>query len=414
MRKVLLLLVVIPVFGASVPLFGQENGRIWPRFRGVDGSGHAPFVDLPLTWDAATGENIRYKTPLRLPGANSPVIWHDRVFVTGADEAQREVYCLDAHSGELLWTTMVGDGQPAPRIHAMTGFAAPTGTTDGEAFYAVFPTGYTAALDFSGNLLWERWFDMSEDIYGHASSLILADDLLIVQNDLGKPRTDLSYMVALDRRSGETVWQVNRPVQGSWTTPIIIESEGRRELITSAKPWVIAYDPATGEELWRVHGIEGDSAPSPVFAGGHIYIANIYATLKKIRPGGSGDVTASHLVWSVKGTLPDITSPLATAELVFVLATHGALSCHDARDGSLLWRETPGGRFRASPSLVGERLYVFNEAGEGIVVAADRQYSELGRGRLNESVYSTPAFAHGRMYVRGETHLFCIAVSPEE
>ena len=389
----------------------QPEGAHWPRFRGPEGSGIAPFSDLPLTWDAGTGENIVWQAPLALPGANSPIVWGRRLFVTGADESRREVYCLDAQTGEALWTCPVpgtDEERPPPRIHGMTGYAAPTAATDGERVYAVFPTGDLIALDLDGNALWQRWFDMSEDIYGHASSPVLWGDLLFLQIDLGKPDIGLSHLVALSRETGETVWDIPRPVQGSWTTPIVITAGGREELVTSAKPWVIAYDPATGEEYWRVRCVEGDSAPSPIYAGGRVLVANIYASLVAIIPGGEGDVTDSHVAWSSRGSLPDICSPLSDGELVFVLSTGGVLSCYDAGDGAVLWSENLGRRFRSSPSLVGERVYLLSEAGDSVVVAARREYRELGTGRLGEPVYSSPAFAWRKMYVRGEGHLFCI------
>ncbi len=387
---------------------------VWARFRGPQGAGHAPFDELPAGWDATSGAGIAWQTPLPLPGSNSPIVWRDRLFVTGADQARREVYCLDAHTGELLWTTSVADGYegPEPRIHAMTGHAPATGTTDGERVFEVFPTGHVVALDFDGNLVWERWFDMSEDIYGHATSLVLHGNLLYVQIDLGKPDIGRSHLVALDPATGATVWDIPRPVQGSWTTPIVITAMGpdgwREELITSAKPWVIAYDPLTGEEYWRVRCIEGDSAPSPIYANGHIFVANIYAELTAIRPGGSGDVTETYVNWSQPGRLPDITSPLSNGELVWTLATNGLLSCYDAAGGGLLWTRALGRRFRTSPSLVGEQVLLISEAGEAIIFAAEHEYRQAGAGSFGEPVYSCPAFAHGRMYVRGEQHMSCV------
>lgn len=398
---------------ARVPPPAPADPTVWARFRGPQGSGHAPFVEPPSGWDVATGAGIAWRTPLALPGANSPVIWHDRLFVTGADATRREVYCLDAHTGELRWTVPVAsDWEGAPRLHAMTGHAPATGTTDGQRVYEVFPTGHVVALDFAGSPVWERWFDMSEDIYGHATSLVLHGDLLYLQIDLGKPDIGRSHLVALDPATGATVWDIPRPVQGSWTTPIVITAMGpdgwREELITSAKPWVIAYDPLTGEEYWRVRCIEGDSAPSPIHANGHILVANIYAELTAIRPGGSGDVTETRVAWSEPGRLPDITSPLSNGELVWTLATNGLLSCYDAADGALIWTEALQARFRTSPSLIGDNVLLISEAGEAIIFAAEREYRQVAGGTFGETVYSCPAFAHGRMYVRGEGHVFCV------
>jgi outer membrane protein assembly factor BamB len=382
----------------------------WTRFRGPLGSGVAPFSDLTAVWDAGSGENTRWTTPLPLPGANSVVVWRDRLFATGADADRREVYCLDAHTGEVLWTVAVAEGEDRTvgRMHRMTGYAAPTCATDGERVYASFPTGDVLALDLDGNVIWERLFDFSEDIYGRATSPVLHDDLLVLQIDLGKPDIGRSHMLALHRETGETAWEIDRPVQGSWTTPIVIDAGGRAELITSAKPWVIAYDPATGQEYWRVRCIEGDSAPSPIFARGRIYVANIYAELTAIIPGGTGDVTRTHIDWSVRGQFPDITSPLSNGELVWTLHTGGTLGCYDAVTGEEQYVEQLRTRFRASPSLVGDRIYLVGEAGEGIVISAGRRFERLGGGHFGEPVYSTPSFAHGRMYVRGSENVFCV------
>ncbi len=381
----------------------------WVRFRGPVGSGVAPSADLPATWDAATGENMRWRTSLPLPGASSPVVWRNRVFVTGADAERREVYCIDASTGEILWTTPIApdyDGQP--RLHSMTGYAPATGTTDGERVYEVFPTGHVVALNFGGEIVWQRHFDMTEDIYGHASSLVLHEDLLYVQIDLGKPDIGRSHLVALDRVSGQAVWDIPRPVQGSWTTPTVIDTGRRKELVTSAKPWVIAYDPMTGQEYWRVRCIEGDSAPSPIFANGHIYVANIYAELTAILPGGSGDVTRTHVSWSERGRLPDITSPLSDGRLVWTLSTDGVLSCYDASTGELQYTRRLPGRFRSSPSLVGDHVYLIDEAGDCTIVSASREFARASTARFGEAVYSCPAFANDSMYVRGRQTLFCV------
>ncbi len=388
----------------------------WPRFRGPDGSGVAPCSFAGMVADGELLRSKLWKTRLALPGANSPLIWGKRVFTAGADRDRRDIYCLDAQTGDIQWVHHVAPdyrGDP-PRLHGMTGYAPATGTVDGDRLYWVFPTGHLVALDHDGNPVWDRWFDMSEDIYGHSTSLVLYQRLLIVQIDLGKPDIGKSHMVALDCATGETVWEVPRPVQGSWTTPIVIEAGERHELVTSAKPWVIAYDPTTGNEYWRVRCIEGDSAPSPIYADGHIFVANIYAELTAIRPGGAGDVTATHVRWSTRGTLPDICSPLSDGVRVWTLSTGGVLSCYRADGGEMLYGESLGMRFRSSPSLVGETLLLLSEAGDAVFVGADDTYQLLGRSSLGEPVHSCPAFAHDMMLIRGERHIFAFGCSAAE
>ncbi len=381
----------------------------WTRFRGPVGSGIAQFDNLPVRWDVDTGDNILWSTPLPLSGANSAVIWKDLLFVTGADDGSRAVYCLDAHSGEMRWTRHVApEWTDTPRTHAMTGYAAPTCVTDGSRVYASFPSGHVIALDFDGEIAWKRWFDFSEDIYGRATSPVLHEGLLILQIDLGKPDIGRSHIKALDSATGRTRWRSRRPVQGSWTTPIVIDIGGRHELVTSAKPWVIAYDPATGEDYWRVRCVEGDSAPSPIYAAGQVYVANIYAELTAIVPGGTGDVTRTRVRWSERGELPDITSPLSDGRLIWTLSTGGMLACRDAESGELQYRHRLPGRYRSSPALVGDSLYLISEAGKSTVIAAEPEFEKIAPGSFGERVYSSPAFAHGRMYIRGTEHIICV------
>jgi outer membrane protein assembly factor BamB len=184
--------------------------------------------------------------------------------------------------------------------------------------------------------------------------------------------------------------------------------DGQLQLITVADPWVIANRPADGSEIWRAECVGGDLAPSPIYAGGHVYVANIYAELTAIVPGGSGDVTGTHIHWSKRGLLPDITSPLSNGRLVWTLSTGGVLTCWDAESGALQYEERLPGRYRTSPTLVGDRVYLIGEAGESVVVSAGRQFEQIATGSFGERVYSCPAFAHGRMYVRGLEHVFCV------
>jgi outer membrane protein assembly factor BamB len=340
------------------------------------------------------------------------VVWGGRVFAAGASKTRREAYCLDAETGRLLWRRGVGlgDREPPPTLHEMTGYAASTAAADGERLYVIFATGHLAALDFAGRLVWERRVDVAPDIYGHAASLLLHGGLLLVPVDLTTPEADKSHLMALNPATGETVWDIPRPVMGSWTTPIVIDAGGREELITSARPWVIAYDPASGREYWRVKCVDGDSAPSPIYAAGRVIVANIYARLNAIRPVGSGDVTATHLEWSVEGDLPDICSPLSDGELVYVLSSGGMLSCYDIADGALVWKQQLAGRYRSSPSLAGGRIVLISEAGEVTIAATGRAFREIGRARFGEPVHSCPAFAGGRMFVRGEKAVYCVGV----
>jgi outer membrane protein assembly factor BamB len=289
-----------------------------------------------------------------------------------------------------------------------TGFAAPTPVTDGERVYAIFANGDVVCLDFDGNRVWTRNLGIPDNVYGYASSLAMYRNLLLVLFDQGGADDDLSQLMALDAPSGQTEWQTRRPIPNSWASPIVIHSGQREELITCGNPWVIAYEPVTGKELWRAKCLGGDVAPSPIFASGLVFVANEYACVAAIRVGGEGDVTETHVAWTAEDGLPSICSPLSNGELVFLLASNGVLTCYDTQDGNKVWEQDLEVSFKASPSLVEDKIYLMSEEGVMFIVAAARGYRELGRAELGERANTSPAFMDGRIYIRGKKNLYCI------
>ena len=299
----------------------KEN---WPRFRGPDGGGLVKADDWPQKWDAATGENIVWKTPVPMPGNGSPVLWGDRLFLTGANADTQKAFCFSRASGKLLWQTPIfaargevkaEDIRPLP----VTGYASPTPATDGVRLYVTFASADIAAVDGDGRVLWARNLGKPEDAadssYGRATSLLVYKDKVIVQFDRGlEPGEGLSAMLALDARTGRPVWSAPRPVRRCWCTPILITVAGRAELVANGSPWIIAYDPDNGRELWRCSGMKEDVAASPAFADGLVYVTNDHAKVFAIRPtAAQGDVTATNIVWTAEEGLSDTPSPSATA-----------------------------------------------------------------------------------------------------
>ena len=396
----------------------EERRKHWPRFRGPGGLGISTYARAPSWWNGKTGEGILWKTPVPLPGENSPVVWEHHLFLTGATATKREVYCFDVDSGKLLWQRVV-ESMPsspveAPEVLEDTGFAAPSAATDGQRVYAIFANGDVASFDFAGKQVWTRNLGVPQNMYGHASSLAMYRNLLLVQLDQGSGSDGGSRLIAIDSRTGRQVWQTLRPVPNSWTSPIVINTETGDQIITGANPWVIAYDPATGAELWRAECLYGDAAPSPIYASGLVYAVQAGAYLAAIRPDGQGDVTETHIVWRAEESLPDICSPLSNDDLVFVLTSYGGvLTCYDARDGSTVWEKELGASFRSSPSLVGDRIYLMSQEGVMITIAASRDYRELGRAELGEASTTCPAFLDGRIYIRGREHLYGIGSMSE-
>ncbi|MBI2192233.1 MAG: PQQ-binding-like beta-propeller repeat protein [Planctomycetes bacterium] len=384
---------------------------VWPRFRGPRGDGVAAGPAAPQFWDGTTGANILWKAKVPLPGENSPVVWNHRVFLTGSDREHREVYAFDAGTGEMLWRrgveTPEGRRAGPPQVFESAGYAASTAAADGRRVYAVFANGDLAAFDFEGQRAWARNLGTPENAYGHASSLLVWRHLLLVQIDQGGGDERKSRLLALRARTGETAWQANRPVPSSWSTPLLIESAGREQIITAASPWVIAYDPATGEELWRADCLGGEVAPSPTFGGGFVYVANAFARAAAIRPDGHGDVTRTHVAWTAEDGLPDVCSPLFGDGRLYLLA-ESFLTVYDARTGRKLLERDLEARFQASPSLAGERLYLLTEGGVMILLDARGECPELGRCALGEEARASPAFAGDRLYLRGVRHLYGI------
>jgi len=398
----------------AVPAADDSWRRNWPRFRGPSGTGVTAYADLPTQWDVASGERIVWKTAIPLPGNSSPIVWDKRVFVTGADEERRVVYCCDADTGSVLWEAEA-PGTPdstaaPPKVMEATGYAAPTPVTDGRRVYAIFANGDMVAVDFAGQVSWSRSFGLPKNAYGHAASLAIYGELVLVQLDQGTRQDKLSKLLALKADSGEAAWSTPREVPNSWTTPIVIEHEGRVQIITAADPWVIAYAPADGRELWRAKCLQADVGPSATFADGIVYVANEFPGMTAIRADGTGDVTDSHVLWEADVGAPDTCSPLAVDRFLLVLASFGTLTCYDANaGGEPLWEEDFDGNFSSSPASAGKFVYLFDEEGKVYVVEpAEEECKRISEAELGEACVTSPAFQAGRIYIRGHEHLFCI------
>jgi len=390
----------------------EEIAKNWPRFRGPGGGGISAYTNVPSNWNGKTGEGILWKTEVPLPGHNSPVVWDDRVFLSGADPNQREVCCFDALSGRILWTGPVQSptvpGAKPLELREATGYAASTVATDGRRVCAIFPTGDVACFDFAGKRLWARNLGTPDSAYGYTSSVEIYRNLLLIQYDQENFEEEKSKLIALDVSSGHPVWQTKRPVPGSWSSPIVVEVDGHPQVITCANPWVIGYDPNDGTELWRAKCIAGDVVPSPIYAGGLIFAVEAYAKLVAIRPTGRGDITATGIAWSTEDATPDICSPVSNGQLLYLLTTDGLLLCYQVSDGKKLWEKDLKTNFLASPSIVGDKLYLLSAEGVMFISQIGPEYKELARCELGEPCHASPAFADGRIYIRSSTHLYCI------
>ncbi len=381
----------------------EELRENWPNFRGPEGIGIAYHAKAPTEWDGESGENIVWKTPIPQSGFNSPIIWEDKIFLSGADRRTQVVYCIEADSGKILWEHTLDDvpGSPAerPRTSEDTGFAAPTMATDGQRIYVVFATGDIGALDFEGKRIWAKNLGMPENHYGHSSSLITYRNMLLVQYD----QNSGGHLLGLNARTGAILYDTPRDTDISWASPIVVNTGTRDEVILNSNPYVISYDPQTGRELWRVRCMLGEIAPSLAYTDGWVYAVNEYARLAAIDTNNPTEVA-----WEYIDDLSEVSSPVAAKGLLFMPSSYGTISCFDAKTGERLWLHEHEEGFYSSPILVGENVYLMDMDGLMLIFSAAREFELLKSNSLGERAMTIPAFKHGRIYIRGEKHLFCI------
>ena len=387
---------------AGFPTMAQLKAN-YPFFRGAEGIGVAFQKNTPLDWNGAGGKNVIWKVKVPKAGFSSPIIWGNQLFVTGADAQSRVVYCYDKNSGKLLWEAAADniEGSPAkmPKVTADTGLAAPTMATAGNAVFAIFATGDVIALDMSGKRLWARNLGVPDNHYGHGSSLIVYKDKLLIQYDTNKS----GKLIALATQSGATVWETARSTKISWSSPILVNTGKRMELILTTNPNVDAYNPETGKELWNIACLSGEVGPSAGYADGMVFAANEYAKLVGIKIGATPEI-----VWSSDEFLPEVSSPLAVNGMVYVATTYGVFACFDAKTGTKNWSQEFGGAFYASPVYADGKIYITDMTGKTYIVKATKDYQLIGTPELGEKAVCSPVFQDGRVYLRGMNQLYCL------
>jgi outer membrane protein assembly factor BamB len=390
--------------------------RDWPEFRGPTGQGISEAKNVPLKWSGS--ENVVWKTAIPGSGWSSPVLVNERVYLTtaapreGASGLSLRALCLDAQDGKSLWSTEVFTPEGGASVHPKNSFASPTPLVSEGRIYVHFGHLGTACLDLAGKVLWRQTSLKYSPVHGNGGSPVLSGDRLIFSCDGATE----PFVVALDRRTGEVLWKTPRhneavPKKFSFSTPVIITNAGREELISPGSGGTYAYDPATGRELWRVSTGSGFSVvPRPVFAHGLVFVSTDYdfPKLFAIRPGGEGDVTATHLVWQIGRGAPSTPSPLVVGDELYFVSDAGIATCADAKTGQVHWNERLGGGFSASPVYADGRIYFQNEEGVGYVLRPGKAFDLLAKNELGERTLASYAVDDGTLFIRGAQHLFRI------
>lgn len=410
-------------FFLSVLLLPALAQAEWAQFRGPSGQGEVPdSQQLPTEW--TTTKNVTWSTKVPGKGWSSPVILDGKVFLTaavaegedqdahGVDRSLRTM-CLDGKSGEVIWDTEVfkQDGAASMKIHSKNSHASPTPIIQYDRIFVHFGHEGTACLDLSGKIVWSTKSQAYGAVHGNGATPLIVKDKLIFSCD---GRAD-PFVVALNVRNGEVAWKTPRNTHAkspfSFSTPLLIEAGGREELILPGSGFIWAYNPANGSELWKVNWDEGYSVvPRPVAANGLIFASSGFnkAILYAVKPGGSGDVTESNVVWKGDKGVPKNASFTVVGDELYTFDDAGVGTCWDTKTGDVHWQERVAGPFSSSPIHNNGRIYAMDEQGVTKVLAAGKEYKELASNDLEEKAYASFAAAGNTLFIRTETKLYRI------
>jgi outer membrane protein assembly factor BamB len=404
----------------GLPAAGGEN---WTSFRGPSNQGLTNGADLPLRW--SEDENVRWKTPVPGKAWSSPVIWGDRIWLTNANPEGTSlmVYSVDKNNGRILLRKKLRLVVAPQYCHPFNSYASPSPVVEAGRLYVSFGSPYNGCLDLeSGEVIWERKDFVCNHFRGAGSSPFIFKDLLIQHFD----GSDLQYVVAMNKETGETVWKTDRSVdyqdrdpdtgeiyregdqRKAYSTPVIVNVKGKPLLISLGSMALYAYDPMTGKEVWRVEAIDSHSGSCrPVLGHGLVYAPmGMDRELWAVRPDGQGNVTESHVVWKYTRDVPSRSSPILVDDLLFMVNDKGVAACVEAKTGKEVWRERLGGNYSASPIHARGRIYFCNEDGECSVVQASRTFRVLAVNQLDDGFMASPAVSENALFLRTRSHLY--------
>ena len=425
------------------PVAGATSN--WPQWRGPEGSGVSEEKNLPIEWNET--KNVVWKTALPGKGFSQPSIWGNRVFLTtdieggpapeshkppvhmvggqvfkhpewdGIDKIHTfKTICLDRDTGKILWEKVSYEGPTFDYRHKRGNYAAPTPATDGKYVYSYFGAEGLYCYDFNGKLIWKKHIDNITTLgMGVGTSPVLYNNLLILQVDQ-TAATDKSFITALDKKTGKEVWRVARPIQVSWTTPLLIKTPQRDELVTSGNEFLISYDPATGKELWRASGLKSHAIATPVVGHGLVILSSGYPSkvIKAIKLGGSGNLDGTDkIAWQYNKGTSYVPSPILYGDYLYLMSDAGILTCVNPKTGEIVYE---GGRvpvatkfYGASPVAFDGKILLTSDDGDTYVIKAGPKHEVMGSNSLGEPVRTSIAIAGGKLFIRGDKHLYCIA-----
>lgn len=381
----------------------------WPRWRGPQGDGQSSETQLPVEW---SGDDLAWKAELPGRGQSSPIVWDERIFLTTASEdgSKRSVLCLDRSDGRVEWEQTIDYKGDPEELHKMNTWATPSCVTDGEVVIAFFGRAGLHAFTADGKPLWSKDLGRFENPWGTAACPVLVGDLVIQNGDADKD----AFIAAFDRRTGGEIWREPRPNNRGWSTPVLINSGGRDELVLNGDTGVTAYDPATGKQLWFCKSFNGRGEPTATPGDGLVYLVNgkagdVYA----VRPGGEGDVTDSRMAWHTPRKVGrDLPSPIVVGDYVIVVGMQGVAVCYDAQKGTVLWQDRLGGNYSASPIAAKGLAYFLAEDGTTVVLEPGPEMKVIARNKLDvagdEIFRASPAPCEGQLLLRSDRALYCV------
>ncbi|NOT59327.1 MAG: PQQ-binding-like beta-propeller repeat protein [Acidobacteria bacterium] len=395
----------------------------WPQFRGPDGTGHSDVKDLPLTWSES--ENIVWKTPIHDHGWSSPVIFGKQVWLTSASKDGRQLYalCLDRDTGKVIKDLKLFDVTAPQYVHPFNTHASPTPAIENGRVYLTFGAPGTACIDTkSFKVLWQRTDFECNHFRGSGSSPVIFQNLLLMHFD----GSDKQYIVALDKKTGKTVWQTNRSIdfqdiqpngkiaadgdfRKAFATPHVAQLNGRWEMISLGAKAAYSYDPFTGKELWRVEERAQHSASTrPVIGHGMIFYPTGFSAgqLFALPIGGNGLIDHAKLTWKFKRNVSNKPSILLIDDLIFMIGDAGVASCVEAKTGTLVWQQRIGGEYSASPVYADGKVWFFSEEGKTTAIKAARTFEKLAENQLGDGFLASPALAGKAFYLRSRSHLY--------